>query len=541
VLVAAELITTNYSKFMKNIILRSAFLVIALFHANLFFAQNKFKIKGHIEGLADTSIYLANYYGNKLYYNDTAQVDHKGNFFFEGKPYNECGKYAIVVNNASRMDIVVDQEEIELEFTPDCRIDAIKVKQSKNNKLFFEYVMFISDKMRSRQPIDAILQDSTKTEDEKKPFREQLTKMNDEVIQYQKDLIAKNPDLLVSKLIKMSMDVEVPSAPADSTEEGKKLWQYFYYRNHYFDNIDLKDPRMIRDQAYHKLIEKYIAQVLPQIPDTMIAEVQRLVTAVGDNKDGFKYIVHQFTYNFETAKIMCMDKGFVYMIDNYYAKGLCDWVKEDKVKEMKTSADGKRNCLCGQTALDIILPDTSNVWRSMNSLNSKYTLLVIWEASCGHCKKEVPKINELYKRWKSKGLEVFGVHNNLEVDKWKKFVRDENLEFTNVSRNQFIMTQDSATKLIYSGTTTLQSLNYHQYWDVNSTPKVYLMDKNHKILAKSLGAEQLEDFLNRLESGSDTSAPLKEAEYEDADESPAKGRSNNGSKVRSTAPKPTKH
>lgn len=503
----------------------------------LFFAQSKYKIKGHIEGLRDTSIYLANYYGNKLYYNDTAMVDGKGNFFFEGKPYDECGKYAIVVNNSSRMDIVVDQEEIELEFTPDCRIDGIKVKQSKNNKIFFDYVLFISDKMRLRQPIDAMLQDSTKTELEKQPFRDQLTKLNEDVIQYQKDMIAKNPDLLVSKLIKMSMDIDVPAAPADSTEEGKKIWQYFYYRHHYFDNIDLKDPRMIRDQAYHKLIEKYITQVLPQIPDTMIAEVKRLVATVGDNKDGFKYIVHQFTYNFETAKIMCMDKGFVYMIDNYYSKGLCDWVKEDKIKEMKTSADGKRNCLCGQTALDIILPDSSNVWQSMNALKSKYTLLVIWEATCGHCKKELPKINELYKRWKSKGLEVFAVHNNMEVDKWKKFIRDEQLEFMNVSRNQFIMTQDSATKLInQERVTTIQSLNFHQYWDVNSTPKVYLMDKDKKIIAKSLGAEQLEDFLNRLESGSDISAPLKEAEYEDEDHAPRGG----NVRQKPQAPKPNK-
>jgi thiol-disulfide isomerase/thioredoxin len=524
---------------MRSTILKSSILITALLVSCAIAAQSKYKIKGHIEGLKDTSIFLANYYGNKLYYNDTALVDSKGNFAFDGKPYNECGKYAIVVNNQSRMDIVVDEEEIELEFTPDCRIDAIKVKQSKNNKIFFEYVMFISDKMRSRQPIDAALQDSTKSEDDKKPFRDQLKKMNDEVVNYQKELIAKNPDLLVSKLIKMSMDIEVPEAPADSTADGKKLWQYLYYRNHYFDNIDLKDPRMIRDQAYHKLIEKYVTQVLPQIPDTMITAVQQLVAAVGANQDGFKYIVHQFTYNFETAKIMCMDKGFVYMIDNYYAKGLCDWVKEDKIKDMKESADGKRNCLCGQTGLNIILPDTNDVWQSMHALDSKYTLLVIWEATCGHCKKELPKINELYKRWKSKGLEVFAVHNNMEVDKWKKFVRDENLEFMNVSRNQFIMTQDSATKLIYAGKTTLQSLNFHQYWDVNSTPKVYLMDKDKKIIAKSLGAEQLEDLLNRLENGSDTSAPLKETEYEDEDEAP-KNRSNSGTKQKTLSPKPNK-
>jgi thiol-disulfide isomerase/thioredoxin len=268
--------------------------------------------------------------------------------------------------------------------------------------------------------------------------------------------------------------------------------------------------------------------------------VKRLVAEVGDNNDGFKYIVHQFTYNFETAKIMCMDKGFVYMIDNYYAKGLCDWVKEDKIKEMKESADGKRNCLCGETGLNIILPDTNNVWQSMHALNSKYTLLVIWEATCGHCKKELPKINELYKTWKSKGLEVFAVHNNMEVDKWKKFIRDEKIEFVNVSRNQFIMTQDSATKLIHGGVTTLQSLNFHQYWDVTSTPKVYLMDKDKKIIAKSLGADQLEDLLNRLESGSDTSAPLRETEYEDDDESPSKPRNNGGGKNKSLSPKQTK-
>jgi thiol-disulfide isomerase/thioredoxin len=514
--------------------------VLFLTLGNLTSAQVKHKIKGHIEGLKDTSIYLANYYGNKLYYNDTAYVDSKGNFSFDGKPYNECGKYAIVVNNSSRMDIVVDEEEIELDFTADCRLEAIKVKQSKNNKIFFDYVMYISDKMRSRNPIDAALQDSTKTEEEKKPFREQLKKMNDDVVAYQKDMIAKNPDLLISKLIRMSMDIEVPEAPADSTEEGKKLWQYFYYRTHYFDNIDLKDPRMVRDQAYHKLIEKYVTQTLPQMPDTMIAEVQRLVAAVGDNKDGFKYIVHQFTYNFETAKIMCMDEGFVFMIDNYYSKGMCDWVKKEKIDEMKKAADEKRHCLCGEIGLNIILPDTADVWRSMYDTNSKYTLLVIWEASCGHCKKEIPKINDLYKRWKSKGLEVFAVHNNMEIDKWKKFVRDEKLEFTNVSRNQFIMTQDSATKLIYGGKTTLQSLNYHQYWDVNSTPKVYLMDKDHKIIAKSLGAEQLEDLLNKLDSGADTSAPLQQTEYEDEDEAPGKIRKPGNGLPKKPAPKESK-
>jgi thiol-disulfide isomerase/thioredoxin len=143
---------------------------------------------------------------------------------------------------------------------------------------------------------------------------------------------------------------------------------------------------------------------------------------------------------------------------------------------------------------------------------------VIWEATCGHCKKELPKINDLYTKWKSKGLEVYGVHNNLEVDKWKSFLKDNNIAFTSVSRTQDIMKNEVAQKLIFQDkVTTLESLNFHQYWDVNSTPKVYLMDKNDKIIAKSLSAEQLDELLQKLTTGADTSAPILQQELEDED------------------------
>jgi len=484
------------------------------------FAQVKYHIKGNIKGLKDTTIYLANYYGNKLYYNDTTKVDAKGNFTFEGKPFNEGGKYALVMPGPKYFDIVVADENIVIEADTTNRIENIKIKESENNKIFFNYINYINNKRKQREPIDAILADSTKTEAEKTIAHEQLKKLNDEVVAYQKNLISTKPDMLVTKLIKASMEIEIPEAPAELSDDEKKKWSYYYFRNHYWDNYDLQDPRLVRDQSFHKLIERFITQTLPQIPDTMTTEASKLIARAKGNEDAYKYIIHQFTYNFETSKIMCMDEGFVYMVDNYYSKGLTPWMKDDKIKDMKESADGKRHCLCGETALDIILPDMNDKWQSMKSLNTKYTLLVIWEASCGHCKKEMPKIKELYDKWKSKGLGVYAVHNNQEVDKWKKFVQENNLDFINVSRTAGIMTQDSATKLVHSGITNIQSLNYHQYWDVSSTPKVYLMDKDRKIIAKSLGAEQLDELLTKLEAGADVSQPIREHEYEDEDHHP---------------------
>ena len=525
------MINTNTSK--MQVITSRLFYFFLLFQISVSaYSQDKkpvnYTISGKIKGLSDTTLYLANYFGKQVFYNDTTRVDSKGNFKFEGKAFNECGKYMLLLPSMKRFDFIAADENIVIEADTSCTIDKIKIVESANNKLFFDYIRYINDKIKQRGPIDEVLKNdstNTHTEDEKKAAREKLTTLNNEVTAYQKKLIAEHPDMLVSKLIKMTMDIELPEAPAGMTDDEKKKWSYYYYRSHYWDNCDLSDSRMVRDQAYHKLIEKYVSQTLPQVPDTMTYFAKQLIEKTKGSEDNFKYIVHHFTYYFETSKIMCMDEGFVFMVDNYYSKGLCNsWMKEEKIKAMKEAADEKRNCLCGEVGPNIILPDVNDKWTSMYDLNSKYTLLVIWEASCGHCKKEVPKLQELYDKWKDKGLAVYGVHNNLEVDKWKKFLTEHNITFNNVSRTQAIMNQDSATKLIYGGITTLQSLNYHQYWDVNSTPKVYLMDKDHKIIAKSLGADQLDELLQRLEKGETEIGPQIQHEYEDEDEAaPVKG------------------
>jgi thiol-disulfide isomerase/thioredoxin len=487
-------------------------------------AKSKYTIKGRVEGLKDTVIYLGNYYGKSPYYNDTTRVDSKGNFEFKGKTPDQIGKYMIILPGPKFFDIIVDQENIDIVCSADNDINKIVVRESENNKRFFEYIRFINTKRTQREPIDKILNDSLKTDDEKKPFREQLEVLNKEVIAHQKDLIAKYPNLLFTKLLKMSIDVETPEAPAGLSDDEKARYQYYWFREHYWDNVDFNSPAMIRDQNIHRLIERYITQTLPQIPDTLCVESKKLIDRVSGNKDLFKYFVNFITYTAETSKIMCMDRLFVYMVDNYYKTGMVDWMDAAKMKQIIESADEKRYCMCGEIAQDIILPDaTGKNWVSMKKSAGKYTLLVIWESSCGHCKKEVPKLHELYKKYKDKGLVVYAIGNELENDKWVKFIDENKLDWINVSDTPEIMKQDSASKLIYSGITTLKSLNYRTTWDVNSTPKVFLMDKDMKIIAKQLSAEQLDELIQKLEEGKEVDMKnMREHEYEDEDEAPNK-------------------
>jgi hypothetical protein len=96
----------------------------------------------------------------------------------------------------------------------------------------------------------------------------------------------------------------------------------------------------------------------------------------------------------------------------------------------------------------------------------------------------VPRLDSAYKAsWKKRGVAMYGVKTEGTQADWTKFIKDKNLVgWTHV--------WDPGYKS-----------NYRKFYDVYSTPLVYLLDENKKILAKRLGIEQLEEFLDREAKG----------------------------------------
>ncbi len=455
-----------------------------------------YKIRLKVNGVKDSTVYLANYFGNKLFYNDTAKADANGYFEFDGKPYDEGGKYAVVLPGPKFFDILVSNEEIHLETDANDFIGKMKVIESQENKTFFDYIHFIESKKSVRQPLDKILQDENAPESKKKEAQADLDKLNKEVVAYQHKMIEEHPTLLAAKLVQMTIDIEIPEPPADTED---KNWKYHYYMDHYWDNVDLKDPRIVRDQIIQKKLDHFINTAVPQIPDTVVVEAKKFIEKTKGNSELFKYCVHYITSNAEKSKIMCMDKVFVAMVDAYYSTGMANWTEDEQLKRITEAAEDKRYTLCGEIAPNVILPDTTDKnWVSLHGIEAEYTILIIWESNCGHCKKEMPKLQELYHKWKPEGVEVFAIGNDFETKEWKEFVKKKDLDWYNVSDNPQINNSDSALVLIRAGITTLASLNFRKTFDVFSTPKIYLLDKEKKIIAKQLQSEQIEDLLNKL-------------------------------------------
>ena len=462
----------------------------------------------------DTTIYLARYFGDKLYYADTAQSVN-GHFTYDASKHKP-GLYSIMLPSNRRFDVIIDNNESVDITIKDIKdpIETCTIKKSENNKIFIDYMKYTNQQREAGQVASEVLRDSSATDKEKEAAKGTLTRINDEVKAYQNNIITNNKEKFVGVMLGLTVDVELPDHPRDENGAiSDSNYVYNYYINHYWDNVNLKDPRIVNTPVFHNKLDKYFSKKgLPLMPDTIMVYAKKLIDQTDqidqDNKV-FQYIVHHVTNKYETSPIMGMDKVFYFMTQTYYCppNNLAYWMTEENTEKVCERAKKVGRTIIGFPSIPIILPDsTENTWRSTYSINADYTILYFWDPNCGHCKKVTPKLQTLYeKKFKERNIEIYAVGKATggEFDKWKKFIRDNDLSFINVGvtpKVYEIATDENQARLaqLLKGTTTVESLNYADTYDVYSTPRIFVLDENKVIRFKGLSIGQLEEVIDNL-------------------------------------------
>ncbi len=473
---------------IKRIILLSTVLV-ASFGA---YAQHDFTFK--IRGLSDTTVYLANYFGGKLYYNDTALVDSKGVVNFKGDESKPGGIYAVIFpDNQTYFQVVVNEATIEMETTRANPEANMVIKVSKENTAFYEYLTFVTG-VQTRMQIFASQKklegaDVAKIDAQIKDEQEGAEK-------FKSSYLKRNENLFAAKVLSSSDEINVPEFKLDDGEVDNDR-RFMYYHDHFFDNVDLADDRLIRTPIINTKIETYLTKLTAQTPDSICSAISYLTSQTADSSLMYKYIVQFATNRYEKSDIMGMDAVFVCIAEKYYSQDKAWWLNEEQLTDILKLYNTRKNLILGIQAENIILMDVDSNWKSMHAIDAKYTVLMFWDPNCGHCKKEMPKLKEFYAEWKSKGVEVYSVSTEFDNKDWPGYIKEQGYKWIDVSDNPTI--NKNAQKYILDGTTTLNSLNFRDYWDIYSTPQLYLLDENKVIIAKKLNAEQLANFIIKYE------------------------------------------
>jgi len=310
-----------------------------------------------------------------------------------------------------------------------------------------------------------------KTKKDSTVIGEQMKEKGKELINYRKGIIKRNPKSFLATLFKALAEPEVPKYKDwPLNEEGKKDSSFpsLYYKSHYWDGYDFQDDRLIYTPMYEPKLKNYMNKWVIPMPDTVKKECDILLKKAEGTTETFKYTLWYLTRWAETSKIMGMEEVFVYLVEDYYMKGKATWLKPEQLKKYEDRAKAIAPNMIGQPAMDLKLRNMANQFVPLSSIKAKYKLLVFWEADCGHCKKELPKIDSLYKKELYKyGLQIMAVESSNEVEKWKKVVKEKKLRFGWIH----LYDPDRSTK-------------FRSFYDVYVTPTIYLLDENDTIIGR---------------------------------------------------------
>lgn len=435
-----------------------------------------------VKGGDDTVMYMGYYYVGKTYAVDTARVDKKGRFVFASKTMVlRPGMYFFTNPSGNYVEFIVYNEAPNFVFETESRSwnDCMKVKGSKENELFYDY-------HRANKRLYNVLDSARQVKTDEEAFKAFYKKCQHELDSLKLGIIENNPERFLSLMMNATRDPKVPTA--DST--GRTLSQrerYEYYMNHYFDYMALDNDAMVRtpDAVFHKRVMDYLDKNLKNAgPEVIIEYVDKMIDRSIPSKEVFKYLVHTITERYLQSNIMSYDAIYVHLVKKYFATELNYWSAPSVIDEQMKRANTWEHLLIGKTAPDLMLHDADGTWHTLSGLRHKYTLLVFWSPTCGHCKTVIPELYKKYSQYKEQcdigSFCILSEPDEETYPKWHRFIKDNGLDWLNLDGGE-------------------ANIDWHEVYDVITTPQIYLLDKDKKILAKKLNADSFEMVIKALE------------------------------------------
>jgi peroxiredoxin len=134
------------------------------------------------------------------------------------------------------------------------------------------------------------------------------------------------------------------------------------------------------------------------------------------------------------------------------------------------------------------LADASNTPTPLSSYHGKIVLLDFWATECGGCKVEIPWFMEFARQYKSSGLEVVGVSEDISyeglkdaAEGWsrvKPFIQKQKINYP------IVMGDDAVTKT----------------YRVTALPVTFLIDRQGRIAAEYVGLVDKDDIERNIDA-----------------------------------------
>ncbi|NDV77626.1 peroxiredoxin [Dysgonomonas sp. 511] len=445
-------------------------------------AQNKtdaFSLKVEIPTQKNKKLYLGQYWKETTYAIDSILLDKNGAGHFASPTKLTEGQYFLYIKPDFRADILIgeEQNDIELQIKAGNLLQN-KVKGSKDTKILWEYLHGMD---ALNQKMDTLYKEQKNrknlTDMEVDNLEKQIEQAKGQSAQFTENLIKVNAGTWASAFIKGMQPVKLLHPQVTTLEEYKENIQYG--KNHFFDNIDLTDPRFWNTNYFNSYIDTYMQHWVEANFDSIPVAASRLVSKTQGNDFCYKEMLSKLMNKSLASKVMGDENVWMKLYEDYIIGKKVEWITTEQMTELGRMYEyGKHNRI-GMVAHNLGLQTIGGDSIHTNDIDAQYIILYFYDPGCGHCRTEMPIINEeIYKKYKDKGLKMVAININMEQKKWADFIEEKGLE-------DWINCADAGHKS-----------EYWMYYDTSGVPSTYILDKNKKIIAKKVDKDNMLKILD---------------------------------------------
>jgi thiol-disulfide isomerase/thioredoxin len=443
-------------------------------------------LKVHVKGLTSGECLLAYHYGEKQPILDTVKVDANGNFEFKDTIAEPGGIYLVVLPSKKYFELILtDEQRFSVQTDTTDLIKNMKISGSKENQYFYEYLNYLSLRQKEMEGLQARIK-TQKNKDSLALLQKESVAVDSVVKAYKRDYYKKkHPETFLAEVLRaMDEPEQIPYSQCPKKADGSidSTYNYRNFKAHYWDGFDFTDDRLIRTPVYANKLKFYMEKLTSPDPDSIIVAAHYMIEKSRPSKELFKYTVSRLTVNYETSKVMGYDRIFVDLVFAYYKTNQVWWVGDEQMTKIINRATQLNYTLIGNQAVNMMMQDTAKNIVPLSSIQAKYSVIIFWDPTCSHCKKEIPLLKAYYDSLQKAGIsfQVYAIYSELDYPTWKKYIRDNHLTWINVCAKD---EQELATA--------------KYYYDVYSTPTMYLTDDHKTFIGKRLDVDGLKSVLNR--------------------------------------------
>lgn len=456
------------------------------------FAQTGYEIKVTLKPFKNQYIYLGYYSAKQYPIVDSVLLNDKSEGVFKGAKKLGGGIYLVAYPAKNNFfEILVDKQQ---HFS--VSVDTATIRKQKtfvnspDNVLFNTYQSYMAEKGKEIEAGRNGMA-TAKTAKDSAQWNNQLRKIDSTVAAYRKDIIAKNPNSILTAIFHLMQEPQIPPAAKHPGGVYDSTFAYRYFKDHFWDNINFWDERIARTPAslFDERIDKYYNTLVYPHADSVIKELDWMLGYASINEEMTRFLLVKFVNRYLNQKYMWEDAVFVHLYEKYFSSKEYSWLTAAGKKTIQDRYFSLVANIMGKQAENISLPNTTGKQVSLYADTSKFTIVCFWDPTCGHCQETLPVLDSMYRaKWKAMGVRMFAVGKETSGTQkdWLSFIDKHHLEdWTNV----YYSKQEEKTRV------DANIPGYSQLYDVQSLPTVYLLDRDKRIVAKKLTWQQADEIL----------------------------------------------